>query len=241
MRATTIKKSLRAFDAKARRAVKALNPISAMQKAWKAAMKRVISPDAAKMFVRHYSKETRKNKQKKGKKQRGGDQQAGAPLDYVMGPGASAFSTVPYGQFTTDVSVDPASLKSIGTIDIPNIAQLEDCGIDRFPNNPTLAQSSGMSQSGGRRRSRRNNRKNRKNSRKNTRRQRGGNLFASLQASMTEMSRSSGYDPVPGAPHAWTNQSHGIKGLMDPSQISQLTQPNLVSQSAWGPFASSSS
>ena len=241
MRAATMKRKLKAFDAKARQAIKAMNPVSAIQKAWKMALKRTITPDAAKMFVRHYKKETQKNKQKKGKKQRGGDSQMGAPLDYVMGPGAAAFSTIPYGHFTTDVSVDPASLKSIGTIDIPNIAQLEDCGIDRFPNNPTLAQSSGMPQSGGRRRSRRNNRKNRKNSRKNTRRQRGGSLFSDLQAHMSEMSRSSGYDPLPGAPHAWTNQSHGIKGLMDPSQISQLTQPNLVSQSAWGPFASSSS
>jgi hypothetical protein len=224
-----MKRRLRAFDAKARRVIRVANPVPAMQKAWKSVMKRAMSTEAAKVFVRHYALT------KKAQKQHGG---AGAPLDYVMGPGAAAFSTIPYGHFTTDVSVDPASLKSIGTIDIPNIAQLEDCGIDRFPNNPTLAQSSGMPQSGGRRRSRR---KNRKNSRKNTRRQRGGSLFSDLQAHMSEMSRSSGYDPLPGAPHAWTNQSHGIKGVMDPSQISQLTQPNLVSQSAWGPFATSSS
>jgi len=240
MRAVTVKKMLKAFDAKARRAVKAMNPISAIQKAWKSTMKRTLSPDAAKIFVRHYKQQTRKNH---SKKQKGGDIQMGAPLDYVMGPGAAAFSTIPYGQFTTDVSVDPASLKSIGTIDIPNIAQLEDCGIDYFPKNPSLAQSSGMPQSGGKRTSRkqRKSKNQRKNQRKSTRRQRGGSLFADLQASFSEMSRSSGYDPIPGASHAWTNQSHGIKGLVDPSQISQLgSQTGMVANQAWGPFASSS-
>jgi len=238
MRASTIKRRLRLFDAKARKVARAVNPLPAIQKAWRSVMKQPLSSESAKIFVRHYK--TRKAA-KKARKQRGGDQM-GAPLDYVMGPGASAFSTTPYGQFTTDISTDPQSLATIGSnVEIPEIAQLKDCGVDRFPNNPTLAQSSGMPQSGGRRRSRRNNRKNRKNSRKNTRRQRGGSLFSDLQAHMSEMSRSSGYDPLPGAPHAWTNQSHGIKGVMDPSQISQLTQPNMVSQSAWGPFASSSS
>ena len=67
MRATTMKKRLRAFDAKARQAIKAMNPVSAIQKAWKMALKRTITPEAAKMFVRHYKKETHKTK--KGKKQ----------------------------------------------------------------------------------------------------------------------------------------------------------------------------
>lgn len=230
MSASTMKRRLRAFDAKARRVIRAANPVPAMQKAWKSAMKRAMSSDAAKVFVRHYAMT------KKAKKQRGG---AGAPLDYVMGPGAAAFSTTPYGQFTTDISVDPASLRALGDT-IPQIAQLKDCGVDRFPNNPSLAQSSGMV--GGARKHRRASRKQSRRNRRNTRKQRGGDLFSNLRASMTEMSRPAGYDPVPGAPHSWTNQSHGISGYVDPSQVSQLgEQSRLVQNLTWGPFTSTSS
>ena len=231
MSASTMKRRLRAFDAKARRVIRAANPVPAMQKAWKSAMKRAMSSDAAKVFVRHYAMT------KKAKKQRGG---AGAPLDYVMGPGAAAFSTTPYGQFTTDISVDPASLRALGDT-IPQIAQLKDCGVDRFPNNPSLAQSSGMV--GGARKHRRASRiKHSRRNRRNTRKQRGGDLFSNLRASMTEMSRPAGYDPVPGAPHSWTNQSHGISGYVDPSQVSQLgEQSRLVQNLTWGPFTSTSS
>jgi len=229
MSASTMKRRLRAFDAKARRVIRSANPVPAMQKAWKSVMKRAMSTEAAKVFVRHYALT------KKAQKQHGG---AGAPLDYVMGPGAAAFSTTPYGQFTTDVSVDPASLKSIGTIDIPNIAQLEDCGVDKFPKNPSLAQSSGMV--GGARKHRRATGKHGRKHRRNTRKQRGGNLFANLQAAMTEMSRPAGYDPVPGAPHAWVNQSHGIGGYIDPSMVSQMgPSTGLVANQAWGPFSTS--
>ena len=239
MRASTIKRRLRLFDAKARKAARALNPLPAIQKAWRSVMKQPLSSESAKIFVRHYK--TRKAA-KKARKQRGGDQM-GAPLDYVMGPGASAFSTTPYGQFTTDISTDPQSLATIGSnVEIPEIAQLKDCGVDRFPNNPTLAQSSGMAQSGGKRRNRKSSRRVAKRNRKNTRKQRGGNLFANLQASMTEMSRSHGFDPQPGAPHAWVNQSHGISGYIDPALVSQLgPSTGLVANQAWGPFASSSS
>ena len=228
MTASTMKRRLRAFDAKARRVIRAANPVPAMQKAWKSVMKRAMSTEAAKVFVRHYALT------KKAKKQRGG---AGAPLDYVMGPGAAAFSTTPYGQFTTDISVDPASLRALGET-IPKIAQLKDCGVDRFPNNPSLAQSSGMV--GGARKHRRASRKQSRRNRRNTRKQRGGDLFSNLRASMTEMSRPAGYDPVPGAPHGWTNQSHGISGYIDPSQVSQLgEQARLVNNMTWGPFSTS--
>ena len=237
MSASTMKRRLRAFDAKARRVIRAVNPVPAMQKAWKSVMKRTISSNAAKVFVRHYAMT---KKAKKAKTQRGG---AGAPLDYVMGPGAAAFSTTPYGQFTTDISVDPASLDALGKT-IPEIAQLKDCGVDRFPNNPSLAQSSGMV--GGARKHRRasRNKHSRKHSRgrKTTRKQRGGDLFSDLRASMTEMSRPAGFDPVPGAPHSWTNQSHGVAGYIDPSQVSQLgEQARLVNNMTWGPFTSTSS
>lgn len=232
MSASTMKRRLRAFDAKARRVIHAANPVPAMQKAWKSVMKRAISSDAAKIFVRHYGLT------KKAKKQRGGGG-AGAPLDYVMGPGAAAFSTTPYGQFTTDISVDPASLRALGET-IPQIAQLQDCGVDRFPNNPSLAQSSGMV--GGARKHRRASRKQSRRIRRNTRKQRGGDLFSNLRASMTEMSRPAGFDPVSGSPHGWTNQSHGIGGYIDPSQVSQLgEQARLVQNLTWGPFTSTSS
>lgn len=235
MSASTMKRRLRAFDAKARRVIRAVNPVPAMQKAWKSVMKRAISSNAAKVFVRHYAMT---KKAKKAKTQRGG---AGAPLDYVMGPGAAAFSTTPYGQFTTDISVDPASLDALGKT-IPEIAQLKDCGVDRFPNNPSLAQSSGMV--GGARKHRRasRNKHSRRKQRRNTRKQRGGDLFSDLRASMTEMSRPAGFDPVPGAPHSWTNQSHGVAGYIDPSQVSQLgEQARLVNNMTWGPFTSTSS
>jgi hypothetical protein len=164
----------------------------------------------------------------------------GAPLDYVMGPGASAFSTTPYGQFTTDISTDPQSLATIGSnVEIPEIAQLKDCGVDRFPNNPTLAQSSGMV-GGARKHRRATGKRGRKYSRKHTRKQRGGDLLSNIRASISEMSRPAGYDPMPGEPHAWVNQSHGIGGYIDPSMVSQLgPSTGLVANQAWGPFSTS--
>jgi len=172
-----VQHKLKAFDAFARRSTST----SALRKKWHSLFGTDLSELSAKSFVTHYremrSKSTRghKNVKKTRRSQRGG---VGAPLNYVMTPGANVSV---YGRFPVEVDTDPGSIKDLDVY-FQNALTLG-CG-----NNtefwPTVPANMGSNQVGGRRTNR--NRKGRKGkSRKgrNTlrlakRRQRGGDIFS---------------------------------------------------------------
>lgn len=100
---------------------------------------------------------TRKTKARKtrSRKQRGGADStlSGAPIAYGMGPGqagnvhaagfpvSAAFGPEQFGRFTDDVTSFKPLLNQVGgPLEIPIIAQTADCGVDRFPTDPSKAQ-----------------------------------------------------------------------------------------------------
>ena len=214
-----------------------------------------------------------KSKARAGKKvtrrQRGGafTPAAGAPTDYVMGPGqagnvqasgfpvSAAFGPVQYGHFTDDVTSYKPLLNNVGgPAEIWKIAQTEDCGVDRFPTDPSKAQVGGRRKNSRKNRSsRRNGKSSRRNNRKANRSrksQRGGNLLASLATpfnflgsnSVTAMGFEKPLDSIGNIDHTATSQySNGT--LFDVSKISQLngiTPTNTLQAYAPALFASAS-
>jgi len=205
------------------------------------------------------------------RRQRGGafTPAAGAPTDYVMGPGqagnvqasgfpvSAAFGPVQYGHFTDDVTSYKPLLNNVGgPAEIWKIAQTEDCGVDRFPPGPSKAQVGGRRKNSRKnnKSSRRNGKSSRKNYRKSNRsrrqRQRGGNLLASLASpynflgsnSVTAMGFEKPLDSIGNIDHTATSQySNGT--LFDVSKISQLngmTPTNTLQAYAPAAFASAS-
>ena len=128
-----------------------------MATAWRRCMgphAKPLSSQAALNFLRHY-KSMRTVKKRTSKKQRGGAAYflGGASTDYSMGPGqagnvqaagfpvSAAFGPSQYGHFTPDVTNDRSLLNNVGgPAEIPTIAQTADCGVDRFPTDPSKAQ-----------------------------------------------------------------------------------------------------
>ena len=108
-----VQRKLKSFDTFARHT----DDISALKRKWHSLFRTDLTDLSAKSFVTHYremrSKNTRSKHAKKSlrrsraRKQRGG---VGAPLDYVMTPGAN----VPvYGRFPVEVDTDPGSIKDL--------------------------------------------------------------------------------------------------------------------------------
>lgn len=263
-----ITRKLDRFDKAARSAT----TVEGLQRAWKRCVGKPLTSRAALNFLRHYNQ--MRSKARAGKKvtrrQRGGafTPAAGAPTDYVMGPGqagnvhasgfpvSAAYGPVQFGHFTDDVTSYKPLLNNVGgPAEIWKIAQTEDCGVDRFPTDPSKAQVGGR-----RKNSRKNNssRRNGKSSCRNTRksnrsrrqRQRGGNLLNSLASpfnflgfnSVTAMGFEKPLDSIGNIDHTATSQySNGT--LFDVSKVSQLngmTPTNTLQAYAPAAFASAS-
>jgi len=198
-----------------------IDALKAVQTSWKTHFHGRLDTESAKGFVNHFrqskSKKTRRN-------QRGGM----APIAYQMGPGVPSAMT--NGHFTTDISTDPASLRSLDET-IPKIGMLQTAGTEtwRFP---TVPAGMGSNKVGGGRKTRR-------------RKQHGG---ASLLATIGQMpfqaavpptmiqTAYSAYSGQPSAPSSdptspsWTIPP--VKSMIDPgmvtkigSNISQLVTP----------------
>ena len=149
-----ITRKMNRFDAAAR----SIKTVEAMQKAWRKHIGKPLTSQSALNFLQHYRRMTKKqsmSKTKHGKKQRGGAAYtlSGASTDYVMAPGQAgnamaagfpvlaAYGPQQYGHFTDDVTSYKPLLNNVGgPAEIPKIAQLADCGVDRFPTDPRLAQ-----------------------------------------------------------------------------------------------------
>jgi len=174
-----VQRKLKAFDTFARHT----DDITALKRKWHSLFRTDLTDLSAKSFVAHYremrSKNTRSKHAKKSRRharrQRGG---VGAPLDYVMTPGAN----VPvYGRFPVEVDTDPGSIKDLDVY-FQNALTFS-CGKESayWPQVPA---NMGSNQVGGRR-GRRNTRKG-KGSRKvnksmrRGRKQRGGDIFNTI-------------------------------------------------------------
>jgi len=175
-----IQHKLKAFDTFARRS----DNTDALRKKWHALFGTDLTEVSAKSFAAHYremrSKSTRGHKSNKksrrGRKgQRGG---VGAPLNYVMTPGANVSV---YGRFPVEVDTDPGSIKDLDVYF--QSALTLGCG-NKTEFWPTVPANMGSNQVGGRRGNRkgRNTRKGRKGGKARTmrRRQRGGDVFDTI-------------------------------------------------------------
>ena len=164
-----IQRKLKMFDAFARHA----DTTVSLKKKWQSLFKTELSETSAKSFITHYremrSKHTRgkhgKKSRRASRRQRGG---VGAPLDYVMTPGANVSV---YGRFPVEVNTDPGSIKDLDVY-FQN-ALTFGCGKEAgmWPQVPA---NMGSNQVGGRRHRR--TLKGRK-SRRSASKQRGGDIF----------------------------------------------------------------
>lgn len=225
-----------------------------IQRTWRTIMRTPLSNASAKSFLQHYRDMTKKTSQ------RGGAAYAlsGASTDYVMSPGASAFSPLPYGHFTDDVTADPSLLRQVGgPLEIFKIAQNADCGIDRYP---TMAEAR-MAQVGAgrknlrhrkmnrrsvrniRKSSRKNNssRKTRKSRKSNRAQQRGGNLLVALNPmNWTNPlgANSVNYGSMDKGPgeHLWTPVSNGTSMYTSAGGVHQYSNvPPAATITNWAP------
>lgn len=237
-----ITRKMNRFDAAARRLSRSAKPTSAkaIQSAWRRCMGTPLSTQAALNFLSHYksmakTRGKRSKKTRRSRKQRGGAGYtlSGSPTDYVMGPGqagniqaagfpvSAAFGPEQFGRFTPDVTSDRSLLNQVGgPLEIPTIAQTADCGIDRFPMDPSKAQVGAGYVRGSRK-----NRRSRTKRRGPTRRQRGGSLLDFLTGPSTYTGGNSvslgGMDKI--APdHSWA-PSYTNGGFIYSDKISQLT------------------
>jgi len=230
------------FDKSARRLSQSAKAATtkAIQSAWRRAMGTPLSSQAALNFLRHYKSMARgKRSRKAGKaskarkprtrKQRGGADYtlSGAPTAYVMGPGqagnvqaagfpvSAAFGPEQFGRFTDDVTSYKPLLNQVGgPLEIPTIAQTADCGVDRFPTDPSKAQvGAGYTR----------RRKNRR--RGSPLRQRGGSILDFLTSPSNYTGGNSvsvgGMDKTP-PDHSWS-PSYTNAPFVTTSGISQLT------------------
>lgn len=141
-----LKEDLAKFTDRAKKAVQnESDDVSAervIRSIWKELFHGVLDAESAKGFVAHF----REGKRSKGtrRRQRGGM----APIAYQMEPGLPSATT--YGTVPTDVSTDPASLRSLDAT-VPKIGILQTAGTEtwRFP---TVPAGMGSNQVGGRRR-----------------------------------------------------------------------------------------
>jgi len=127
-------------------------------------------------------------------------------------PVSAAFGPEQFGRFTDDVtSFKPLQNQVGGPLEIPIIAQTADCGVDRFPTDPSKAQvGAGYS---------------RKRIRRGRRSQRGGNLLDFLMSPSNYTGGNSvnvgGADKTP-PDHSWgPNYTNGT--IINTDGISKLT------------------
>jgi len=266
------------FDAAAR----SIKTVEAMQKAWRKHIGKPLTSQSALNFLQHYRRMTKKqsrSKTKHGKKQRGGAAYtlSGASTDYVMAPGQAgnamatgfpvlaAYGPQQYGHFTDDVTSYKPLLNNVGgPAEIPKIAQLADCGVDRFPTDPRLAQvgagygkkrrlnrmnrsrNSSRNSSRSSRKNRKNSRsrKNRKSRKQYTRKQRGGaGLMDFLSGNPLGVNsvHAGGVDRVPGDHLGVPQYTNGTMFSVDKiSTLSGMTPTNTIQSYAPAQFVSAS-
>lgn len=250
-----LRTNLHSFDSAARSAVKATNPETALQSAWKRQFNSELSKASAKSFVKYYRDMRSKSKRASRREQAGGM----APIhDTGMAPGLSVGV---YGNFPFEAATD---MKYIEDLDVYFANSLNrGCGVEN--SSLTVPETMGSNKVGGARKSRKSMarksyKKRRTVARKTMRRNRkykgnykgrGGNLLESLathpyissappnliQQTSAVMSGSTSPVPFPGSPttHAWGYQSSGISGIINPGVVSSIGDDltKLASPAPW--------
>jgi hypothetical protein len=227
-----LKKDLADFTDRAKKAVQAESDEVAAERAvqsiWKELFHGMLDAESAKGFVAHFQEGKRSKATRRRNRQRGGM----APIAYQMGPGlpsATLYATVP-----TDVSTDPASLRSLDAT-VPKIGMLQTAGTEtwRFP---TVPATMGSNQVGGRRR------RTRRSKQKG-----GGSLLETIghmpfQAMAPPSMIQTGYAMYSGQPSApssdptnpaWSFSSNG--SIVDPGMITKIGSDinRLVTPTPW--------